>query len=198
MRYYGQGKCRPSGGVESPERGGHNGILLYVTSLALVAAAAIFSFILWFYPARYESVIAAYSRENGLSPALVAAVANTESGFDPAARSNRGAVGIMQIMPSTAKWTAEYLMGESYAGDGRLADPDYNIRLGTRYLRYLFDRFGDETAALAAYNAGETAVKGWILGGALTAENIPYRETRRYIRKVARAKRVYAFRFARR
>lgn len=115
-----------------------------------------------------ESKIARYARAQGLSPRLVQAVVQVESGYNPRALSNKGAMGLMQLMPATAR---EMGVTDAY-------DPDQNLRGGTRYLWQQIRRHkGDLELALAAYNAGPTAVARY--GGVP-----PYDETRRYIAKV--------------
>ena len=94
-----------------------------------------------------EGIIAAASARHGVDPALVWAVIAVESAFAPDARSLKGAMGLMQLMPATA---AQYAVGDPF-------DPAQNVEAGTRHLRSLLDRF-DTTMALAAYNAGEGAV----------------------------------------
>jgi soluble lytic murein transglycosylase len=116
----------------------------------------------------WDGVIARTSRMYAVPPALVKAVIHTESAFDPLAISRRGARGLMQLMPTTAR----------ALGVDDPHDPWQNIDGGTRYLRYLIERYkGDTTLALAAYNAGESAVRRF--GGIP-----PYGETERYVRKV--------------
>jgi soluble lytic murein transglycosylase-like protein len=106
--------------------------------------------------------------KNDLSPELLAAVVHTESQFVPTARSNRGAVGLMQLVPRTGHWL----------GADNLSDPAQNIQAGAKYLRYLTDRFaGDQQKALAAYNAGEGNVRRF--------HGIPpFRETQNYVQRV--------------
>ncbi len=115
-----------------------------------------------------EGIIAAASARHGVDPALVWAVIAVESAFAPDARSLKGAMGLMQLMPATA---AQYAVGDPF-------DPAQNVEAGTRHLRSLLDRF-DTTMALAAYNAGEGTVTRF--GGIP-----PYRETREYVARVLR------------
>jgi soluble lytic murein transglycosylase-like protein len=108
------------------------------------------------------------AKKNDLAPELVAAVVKTESQFKPNARSPRNAQGLMQLVPRTGRWM----------GAKNLMNPVENVRAGTKYLKYLEERFdGDETKMIAAYNAGEGNVRKF--GGIP-----PFRETRNYVRKV--------------
>jgi soluble lytic murein transglycosylase-like protein len=114
----------------------------------------------------YAELIASMSEAHGVDPNLVRALIQVESGFSPRARSPKGAKGLMQLMPSTAR---EYKVRDPY-------DPKANIAAGVQHLKSLIDRWGVELA-LAAYNAGEGAVKKF--------NGIPpYRETRNYVSKI--------------
>jgi hypothetical protein len=116
----------------------------------------------------YDPYIDMVSRENGVDPSLVKAVALVESGFNTRAVSSKGAQGLMQLMPTTA---ARY-------GVKDLHDPYQNLRAGAQHLRELLDNYnGDVTLALAAYNAGSGAVKRY---GGVPA----YAETQAYVKKV--------------
>ncbi len=141
------------------------------------------------HPLLYEETIRAATAENGVEPALAAAVIRTESRFDEEVRSSRGAYGLMQILPETARFISER---GGIGGDYR--DPETNIRMGTWYLGYLQDRYkGDERLALAAYNSGEGQVDGWILeGGFDVARDIPFEETHEYVEDVLGARKTYA------
>jgi soluble lytic murein transglycosylase-like protein len=122
--------------------------------------------------ARYEPYVLEHASRNSLRPDLVRAVIQVESGYNPRARSPKGAMGLMQLMPATAIALG---VRDPY-------DPGENIRGGTRYLRQLLDRYdGNEELALAAYNAGAGAVDKY---GRVVP---PYRETRDYVRKVGSA-----------
>jgi soluble lytic murein transglycosylase len=141
------------------------------------------------YPLPYGETIRVAAEENGVEPALVAAVIRTESRFDEEVRSSRGAYGLMQILPETARFISER---GGVGGDYR--DPETNIRMGTWYLGYLQDRYeGDERLALAAYNSGEGQVDGWISeGGFDVARDIPFEETHAYVEDVLEARETYA------
>ena len=117
----------------------------------------------------FDAIIDDHARAQGLSPVLVRAVIEAESAFNPRAVSRVGAMGLMQLMPGTAK----------DLGVADPFDPVDNIRGGTKYLRALLDRFGgDVRLALAAYNAGPGAVERY--------DNVPpYRETRNYVAKIS-------------
>jgi soluble lytic murein transglycosylase len=139
------------------------------------------------YPAAYMEQIRQQAAANGLSEGLVFALVRAESRFSPAIKSGAGAVGLMQLMPATAKMTA----GEKVHFDPQcLVSPDCNLTLGTKHLRGLLKGFdGDVVYSIAAYNAGATAVKRWKenfkgLKKDEFIENIPYRETREYVKKV--------------
>lgn len=137
----------------------------------------------------YADLINHYALGNRIDPALLAAVIACESDFDPYAISHAGARGLMQIMPTTwsdlnpdGQCRGEHLPPSE--GPGCIFDPEANISAGSRYLRELFDEFGDNAVtALAAYNAGRGNVTYY---AATTGELPPYSETRAYLQNVAR------------
>ncbi len=126
-------------------------------------------------PAEFDPIIDSCALEYGVDRSLVKAVIHAESGYDPNAVSAKGASGLMQLMPNTAK---SLKVANSF-------DPAENIRGGVRYLRFLLDTFkGDEALALAAYNAGLSRVAQY--GGIP-----PYAETRNYVAKVLQYRKSY-------
>ncbi len=137
----------------------------------------------------------------GPEPALIHAIVRQESGFDTTAISRAGARGLMQLMPATAKQTARSL-GLRYRRANLLSEPDYNIELGSAYLRWLIDKFdGHYVLAIAAYNAGPGRVNRWIRDhghpkdGDVDVidwiEQIPFSETRNYVQRVLEGLHVY-------
>ncbi len=123
----------------------------------------------------FGSIIYREAKKNNIRPELVAAVVEAESRFKPTARSGAGAVGLMQLVPKTGRWM----------GARDLTNPVQNITAGTKYLKYLNERFdGNETKVIAAYNAGEGNVKRF--GGVP-----PFKETRKYVKKVRNYEQEY-------
>ena len=136
---------------------------------------------------KYSEEIKQISSECHIDSALLASVANVESGFKKDAISSKGAVGIMQIKPSTAKWVAQKYK-KSYEEE-RLNDELYNIMLGGYYLSYLIDYFQDVNLGICAYNAGQGNVSGWLKNKEYSLDGkkldkIPFKETREYLSKV--------------
>jgi soluble lytic murein transglycosylase len=152
-------------------------------------------------PLHDATLIREQADDKHLDPALIAAVIYAETKFDPRP-SSAGAQGLMQILPSTAEFLAHLSGGVSFQ-TGDLATPAVNIAYGSYYLRYLLDHYaGNEMLAVAAYNAGLTNVDGWVAharaeGGELTAAEIPFPETREYVRRVLSAQRAYRATYAR-
>ncbi len=138
------------------------------------------------YPLEYTEIIRGHARNYDLEPALIAAVIYQESRFRPDARSSSGAIGLMQLLPETAKGIALRTGGNRFEVDD-LYEPELNIRYGSWYLRHLLDKYRDERNALAAYNAGQANVDTWRREG----RGIVFEETRDYIRHVTELKRVY-------
>jgi soluble lytic murein transglycosylase len=139
------------------------------------------------YPLRYDAIVQAHARNYRLDPALLAAVIYTESKFDANARSGAGAIGLMQLLPDTAKGIAVRTGGARFVVSD-LYDPEINVRYGAWYLRHLLDTYGDERTALAAYHAGQANVDRWRAQGV----GIQFPQTRYYVDRVEKLKRVYA------
>jgi len=139
------------------------------------------------FPMPYQKEVTTHAREIGVDAAYVYGLIRQESRFIMDARSGVGASGLMQLMPATARWTAKKI-GLPYTPD-LITDRDTNIKLGTSYLKLVLDDFGGSQAlAAAAYNAGPGRPRRWRDGPSLEtavwAENIPFPETRDYVKKV--------------
>lgn len=139
------------------------------------------------YPVKFTYEVEYYSQKFNLNPNLVYSTIRAESSFNPLAVSKSGAMGLMQLMPTTAVWIAGELK-ENFEIEN-LNSPETNIKYGCFYLRYLLNKFKNETYALCAYNAGETVVRGWI--NSQEEFTILYPETASYVKKVNRSKKVY-------
>lgn len=141
------------------------------------------------YPVAYQELVLQSARDNGLDPAYVMAIIRTESLFRADVHSPANAVGLMQLLPGTARKVAREI-GAPRPSTDDLEQPAVNIPLGTRYLREQLDRFDDNLAlASAAYNAGPHRISRWLgesdrtVAADIWVENIPYTETRRYVQR---------------
>ena len=138
------------------------------------------------FPKKYSLLIDEYSVKYGIPSSMVYSVINVESGFDEKSISHAGAIGLMQILPSTADDCAKRIGIQ--IGTESLYDPETNINIGCYYLAYLLEIFEQNVInSLCAYNWGLGNVKEWISLGNVddsgTITNIPVKETRNYIKK---------------
>jgi len=142
---------------------------------------------IWFRPVLNKHLINKYAGEFKCDPLWVMAIIKVESGFSPTALSPRGAVGLMQLLPSTARDIAPEI-GMQFQNDADLMTPDVNLHLGVYYLSKLQQMFpDDEVAVLAAYNAGPGVTSEWRRGKpGLETNDIQYPETRKFVRNVER------------
>jgi soluble lytic murein transglycosylase len=143
------------------------------------------------FPLEYEHIVVGHARNYELDPALLAAVIYRESEFDADARSESGAIGLMQLLPDTAEGIAQYTGGTRFRVDD-LYDPEINVRYGAFYLRRLLRKYGEERLALAAYNAGQANVDRWLARDG----RIGFPETREYVEEVLDARKIYARAYA--
>ncbi len=147
------------------------------------------------FPMPFRDELVTQAKAIGLDPAYVYGLIRQESRFITDARSNVGASGLMQVMPATARWTAKKI-GLPFS-DPQIADRATNLKIGTAYLKLVLDDFdGSQAMAAAAYNAGPSRPRRWREGAtlepAIWAENIPFAETRDYVKKVLSNATVYA------
>lgn len=141
-----------------------------------------------FYQIKYSEYVYKYSEEANIDPLLTLAIIKTESNFKEDCVSRSGAVGLMQVMEDTAKEQTQYMGIEYY--DGMLKNPEENIKIGVSYFSSLCNHFNNNyILAFAAYNAGIGNVEKWIEEGIITkdgknTQNIPFKETNMYVRKI--------------
>ena len=146
------------------------------------------------YPKKYEEYVSKYAKQYKVSENLIYAVIKSESNFNEKAISNKEAKGLMQIMNTTANEVAEKI--NININEEKLQEPEYNIMLGTKYLSMMIEKYENIQLAVAAYNAGTGTVDKWINQGILNMdgsniENIPYKETNNYVRKILRDYKIY-------
>ena len=150
------------------------------------------------YPKTYSEIISVYAEEYDVEENLIYAVIKAESNFDSRAVSNKDAIGLMQIVEDTAIDVAKKnnIEIDTENIEEEILDIDNNINIGTKYLSTLLTQYGNIEVALAAYNAGIGTVNNWIEKQIIQAdgsdiENIPYKETNNYVRKILRDYRIY-------
>ena len=161
-------------------------ILLLAFLLGIIGSVLISCVERLIYPRNYSEYVTKYAQKYGVPENLVYAVIKTESGFDSNAVSRVGAVGLMQILPSTGEWLAKYHLNDSFTSIS-LYDPQTNIKYGVYYLQYLFSRFGSWEKAIIAYNWGEGNFSNFLQSNGYDEgeySSIPVKETRNYVNKV--------------
>lgn len=161
-------------------------IFILAVLLSLAIALGIFAFFREFTP-DFRTIIDEKCEIYSVDKNLVYAIIKTESGYDANAVSPKGAVGLMQIMPSTASWLTDENVTEQ-----DLLDPRVNIDVGVMLLARLNKKYTDFRYVLAAYNAGIGKVDEWIRAE-VDFDNLPYKETKNYIKKVTAFKSIYEF-----
>ena len=151
-----------------------------------------------FYPKLHEEFVSMYSDEYGVDENLVFAVIKAESNFQEDAVSHKDALGLMQIMKETAEDVArKYNIEIDFNNSEReILNVQNNIKIGTKYLAVLFEKYKNIEVAVAAYNAGIGTVDNWIEKEIIKSdgsdiENIPYKETNNYVRKILRNYKIY-------
>lgn len=148
------------------------------------------------YKTNYSEYVYKYSQENDIDPLLTFAIIKAESNFNRNIKSKSGAIGLMQLIESTAIEQAEEVNEEIIVTES-LYNPEINIKIGTKYYSKLIKKYNNNTLlALAAYNAGIGNVDNWIGQGIIKAdgsdiENIPFKETNNYVRKIVRDYKIY-------
>ena len=171
-------------------------IIILIVLILLIGVFKIQNIILKkIFKREYSEYVYKYSEENNIDPYLTFAIIKAESNFKRNIKSKSGAVGLMQLMEETAVEEASEF-GEEIIVVEKLYNPEFNIKVGTKYYAKLLKKYNNELIALAAYNAGMGNVDKWIKDGIIKEdgsdiENIPIKETNNYVRKIIRNYKIY-------
>ena len=175
-------------------------LFIIITVILILLSPTVFNKIIRkkMYKKEYSEYVSKYAKEYDVDENLVYALIKAESNFNAKAESGKGAIGLMQLMESTAqdvcKKTNLNISDEDFRDE--LLEPETNINIGTKYLSTLIKKYGNVEIAITAYNAGIGTVDTWIEKGIIKAdgsdvENIPYKETNNYVRKILRDYKIY-------
>ncbi len=167
-------------------------IFKIVLGLCLICVLLMISYILFNVnkALKYYPIIEKYSIEYNVDPLLITAVMKVESNFNPKAKSKKGAIGLMQIMPPTAKEIAQKYLNIDGFSEEKLYEPELNIKLGVCYVKILSDMFNNNTnLVLASYNAGLGNVQKWQQENPIIeydSKEMPFKETKNYVSKISK------------
>ncbi len=172
--------------------------IIYVVMACIIASIASYSMLKSMFPKKYSTYVDYFAMKYNLDKHLVYSVIKVESNFKEVAISNKGAVGLMQIMPETGTWISQKMGLIGYTDD-MLVDTETNIKMGCFYLSDLSEEFhGDVNLMLAAYNGGRGNVKNWLSNPEYSDDgrnlsNIPFKETSNYLTKINITYKIYRF-----
>ena len=170
-------------------------IVICVVFACLILLAFFCAMFFWLFKTEYKDIVFESAKQNNISSSLVFAVIKAESKFNKDAKSKANAIGLMQVKLTTANYMLS-LENKSEILEKELFIPKNNIEIGTKYLKYLFDKFDNEQVVICAYNAGETVVNEWLKNKTYsqdgkTLQKIPFEETKNYLSKVLHNKKIY-------
>lgn len=169
-------------------------VLIFFSCAALcLSAFNIFNSIT--HPIKFSNEIVETCYDLDLDPAIIASLINVESSYNQNAKSQKSAIGLMQIKLSTANYVAE-IYNLKTLNENELFNPKINLEYGCRYLKYLIEKFENLETTLASYNAGETRVRSWLKNtdfsyDGKTLKYIPYKETKNYVKKIKKNLKFY-------
>ena len=163
-------------------------IAILIFSTLTVFLAGYKTYQVFIHPIKHENEIISHAQIYNLDASIIASLINVESSYNTNAKSNKNAIGLMQIKLETANYLNE-LNNENPITENELFDVKTNIKYGCEYLRYLMNKFDDIYTSLAAYNAGETRVRSWLKNEEFSTDKktlkiIPYKETLNYVKKI--------------
>ena len=163
-------------------------ILILIFSAFTFALAGYKTYQVFLHPIKFANEIETYCELYNLEPSVVASLINVESSYNANAKSNKNAIGLMQIKLETANYLDENF-NRKLISENELFNAEINIKYGCEYLRYLLNKFDDVYTAIASYNAGETRVRNWLKNTDYSMDkktliNIPFKETENYVKKI--------------
>lgn len=173
-------------------------LITFLILLIIIILGVFFGVEKYIFPIKYEDYVMKYSEEYNLDPYFVLSVMKAESNFDPNAKSNRNAIGLMQITEETGSDIAKWMPLKDY-DESKLYDEEYNIMMSCWYLNDLNEEFNNnETLVLAAYNAGRGNVNEWLSNKEYSKDGenldyIPFAETKKYVDKIEVYYKFYKF-----
>lgn len=169
-------------------------LLLFIIIVVILKECNIYNYVLkQFYPTKYSEYVEQYSKEYNVDYLLIYSIIKAESNFNKNAVSSSDAKGLMQIMDSTA----DEFLESNEKNNFDILDPQTNIEIGIKYYAYLSNKYnGNMLLALTAYNAGIGNVSDWISSGIIKSdgsdiENVPFKETNMYVRKIINNYKIY-------
>lgn len=167
-------------------------IIIIIVAIILCLKVQILPII---YPQKYVEYVEKYAEECDLDPLLIYSIIKAESNFNEKAKSNSNAIGLMQVMLSTAREMGEKLEIEEITEE-KLYEPETNIKIGVKYFKSLLEKYGNYNMAIIAYNAGMGNLDKWIEQGIIDDEgknvdNIPFKETKNYVKKILQNYTIY-------
>lgn len=169
-------------------------LLIFVIIIVVIAVIVDKQMIKRLYKKEYSEFVSKYANRYNVDENLIYAIIKAESNFNPNAVSHQNAMGLMQLMYATAEDLAN--KSQIKLTEENILEPDINISLGTQYISDLLNKYDCIEVALSAYNAGSGNVDKWIKNGVIQAdgsdiENIPFKETNTYVRKIMRDYKIY-------
>ena len=169
-------------------------VIIIIAILVIVAIYVNKQMIKTMYKKEYSEYVSKYAQEYRVDENLIYAMIKAESNFEVDAVSHQSAKGLMQLMDTTAQETAKKVGIQ--VTEENILEPEININLGTKYISILLEKYECVEIAVAAYNAGTGTVDKWIKNGTIKAdgsdiENIPFKETNTYVRKIVRNYKIY-------
>ncbi len=171
-----------------------NTIIIIIIILAMILAMHL-NLLPKIYPKKYSEYVEKYAKENDLDPLLVYSIIKTESNFNEKAKSKSEAMGLMQVMYSTAQDVGDDLGIEEITKE-TIYNPETNIKIGVKYFRNLIEKYNNYNLAIIAYNAGMGNLDNWLKQGIIdkdgqNLEDIPFTETKNYVYKILKNYEIY-------